>query len=109
MNEIAKSILKIIFTSIKTIAIIFLLLLLGLVILFILFVLLIVILSPILPKSDYCLEDGDCKAGRIIIINNKEILINKNSCIENNWDWYEKSQYCKIKNVKFYPKEIIYE
>ncbi|MBE7707293.1 MAG: hypothetical protein E7Z88_01145 [Cyanobacteria bacterium SIG27] len=60
-------------------------------------------------KSDYCLEDGDCKAGRIIIINNKEILIDKNSCIENNWDWYEKSQYCKIKNVKFHPKEIIYE
>ena len=60
-------------------------------------------------NSDFCLEDGDCKAGRIIIINNKEILINKNSCIENNWDWYEKSQYCKIKNVKFHPKEIIYE
>ena len=81
----------------------------GLIIFLISLVLLVNILSSILPKSDYCLEDGDCKAGRIIIINNKEILINKNSCIENNWDWYEKSQYCKIKNVKFYPKEIIYE
>ena len=59
--------------------------------------------------SDYCLEDGDCKAGRIIIINNKEILINKNSCIENNWDWHDKGNYCKIENAKFHPKEIIYE
>ncbi len=64
---------------------------------------------PNLFKSDYCLEDRDCKAERIIIIDNKEILINKNSCIENNWDWFEKSQYCKIKNTKFYPKEVIYE
>ena len=81
----------------------------GLIIFLISLALLVNILSSILPKSDYCLEDGDCKAGRIIIINNKEILIDKNSCIENNWDWYEKSKYCKIKNVKFYPKEIIYE
>lgn len=60
-------------------------------------------------KSDYCLEDGDCKAGRIIIINNKEILIDKNSCIANNWNWHDKGNYCKIENVKFCPKEIIYE
>lgn len=60
-------------------------------------------------KSDYCLEDGDCNAGRIIIINNKEILIDKNSCIENNWNWHDEGNYCKIENVKFYPKEIIYE
>ncbi|MBQ8848197.1 MAG: hypothetical protein IJ003_04560 [Candidatus Gastranaerophilales bacterium] len=64
---------------------------------------------PNLFKSDYCLEDGDCKAGRIIIINNKEILIDKNSCIKNNWNWHDKGNYCKIENVKFYPKEIIYE
>ena len=81
----------------------------GLIIFLILLALLAIILSPILPKSDYCLEDGDCKAGRIIIINNKEILIDKNSCIKNNWNWYGKGNYCKIKNVKFYPKEIIYE
>lgn len=61
---------------------------------------------PNLFKSDYCLEDGDCKAGRIIIIDNKEILINKNSCIENNWDWYEKSQYCKIKIQNFIQKKL---
>jgi hypothetical protein len=104
-----KNILKNIFVVFKTITIIFITIFIGLIIFLILLVILAIILSPILPKSDYCLEDGDCKAGRIIIINNKEILINKNSCIENNWDWHEKSQYCKIKNIKFHPKEIIYE
>ena len=104
-----KNILKNILIAFKTISITFVIIFAGLIIFLILLVLLVIILSPILPKSDYCLEDGDCKAGRIIIINNKEILIDKNSCIENHWDWHEKSQYCKIKNMKFYPKEIIYE
>ena len=104
-----KNILKNILIAFKTISIAFIVIFVGLIIFLILLVLLAIILSPILPKSDYCLEDGDCKVGRTIIINNKEILIDKNSCIENNWDWYEKSQYCKIKNTKFYPKEIIYE
>ena len=78
---------------------------------YILFVLIILFLKniPNLFKSDYCLEDGDCKAGRTIIIDDKEILIDKNSCIENNWNWHDKGNYCKIENVKFYPKEIIYE
>ena len=104
-----KNILKNIFVVFKTITIIFITIFIGLIIFLISLALLVNILQRILPKSDYCLEDGDCKAGRINIINNKEILINKNSCIENNWDWYEKSQYCKIKNTMFHPKEIIYE
>ena len=104
-----KNILKNILITVKAISITFVMIFAGLIIFLILLALLAIILSPILPKSDYCLEDGDCEAGRIIIINNKEILINKNSCIENHWDWHEKSQYCKIKNVKFHPKEIIYE
>ena len=97
-----KNILKNIFITVKAISITFVVIFAGLIIFLILLALFVIILSPILPKSDYCLEDGDCKAGRIIIINNKEILIDKNSCIENHWDWHEKSQYCKIKNMKFY-------
>lgn len=104
-----KKFLKYIFAMFKTIVFGLLIILVGLVILLILLALLAIILSPILPKSDYCLEDGDCKAGRIIIVNNKEILIDKNSCIENNWVWHEKSNYCKIENTKFHPKEIIYD
>lgn len=104
-----KNILKNILIMVKAISITFVIIFAGLLIFLILLASLVNILSLILPKSDYCLEDGDCKAGRIIIINNKEILIDKNSCIENHWDWHEKSQYCKIKNVKFHPKEIIYE
>lgn len=62
-------------------------------------------------KSDYCLEDGDCKSGRVIIFENKEITLNKENCIENGWKWYEKSQYCIInKNIfDFKVKEVIYD
>ena len=104
-----KNILKNILITVKAISITFVIIFAGLIIFLILLALLAIILSPILPKSDYCLEDGDCKAGRIIIINDKEILIDKNSCIKNNWNWHDKGNYCKIENVKFYPKEIIYE
>jgi len=104
-----KKFLNYIFNIFKTIAFGLLIILAGLVVLLILLILIVIILSPILPKSDYCLEDGDCNAGRIIIVEDKEIEINKDTCIKNNWDWYEKSQYCKIKNTMFHPKEIIYD
>ena len=104
-----KKFLNYIFAIFKTITFGLLIILAGLVVLLILLTLLVIILSPILPKSDYCLEDGDCKAGRIIIVEDKEIEINKDTCIKNNWDWHDKSNYCKIKNTMFHPKEIIYD
>lgn len=60
-------------------------------------------------QSDYCIEDGDCKEGRIININNNEILINKESCVENNWQWDEKGKICKITNARFKVKEVVYD
>lgn len=104
-----KKFLNYIFAIFKAIAFGLLIILAGLIIFLILLTLLVIILTPILPKSDYCLEDGDCKAGRVILVDNKEIILNKDTCIKNHWDWYEKSQYCKIKNTMFHPKEIIYE
>lgn len=48
-------------------------------------------------ESDYCIEDGDCKEGRIV---NTEkygtVLINKGNCLKYNWEWYEKQKYCKL-------------
>ena len=41
--------------------------------------------------SDYCLK------GRKMIINGeKEIVINKKTCTEYKWKWYEKSKMCKL-------------
>jgi len=60
-------------------------------------------------KSDYCIEDGDCKEGRIIYVKEKEILINKDSCLKNNWEWWEKSKTCKITKTSFRVKEVIYD
>lgn len=48
-------------------------------------------------ESDYCIEDGDCKEGRVI--NTKKygsVTINKENCLKYNWEWYEKQKYCKV-------------
>lgn len=55
----------------------------------------ILILDGELPESDYCIEDHECKVGRIIKVDNREITISKETCLENDW-WWEKSQVCKI-------------
>lgn len=60
-------------------------------------------------QSDYCIEDGDCKEGRIIYVNENKILINKDNCLKNNWDWHEKSKICKITDIQFKVKEVIYD
>lgn len=41
-----------------------------------------------------CEEDGICKEGIVIKHKQKEIIINKQSCIENNWTWDEKNKTC---------------
>lgn len=104
-----KKFIKQIFIVLKSIIYALLTIFVGLIAFFVLFVLFVIILSPILPKSDYCLEDGDCKIGRIIIVDGKEIKIDKNTCLKNNWIWHDKGNYCKIKNTKFHPKEVIYD
>lgn len=62
-------------------------------------------------KSDYCIEDGDCKAGRVIYANGQKILINKENCIKNGFEWYEKNQMCKIDvNIAgFRVEKVIYD
>lgn len=71
---------------------------------------LILILSHFSPiKSDYCLEDGYCKKGRIIYINKNEIIINQENCLKYGCKWDEKNKMCKIENIGFKVKEIIYD
>lgn len=62
-------------------------------------------------KSDYCIEDGDCKAGRVIYANGQKILINKENCIKNGFEWFEKGQMCKIdvNKTRFSVEKIIYD
>ena len=44
-----------------------------------------------------CIEDGNCKEGLSIKVgNNKLIVINKDTCIENNGKWYEDSKLCRF-------------
>ncbi|HNW26057.1 MAG TPA: hypothetical protein PKI94_04625 [Candidatus Gastranaerophilaceae bacterium] len=50
-------------------------------------------------ESDYCIEDGDCKEGRIVNTEKYgKVLINKENCLKYNWEWYEKQKYCKLWN-----------
>lgn len=49
-------------------------------------------------NSDYCIEDGDCKAGEEIFINkNEKITISKETCLKYGWQWSEKRNMCKVK------------
>ena len=75
-----------------------------------LLLLLIVILLK-LPISDYCIEDGDCKEGRILIFNNKEVIINIDNCLKHNGEWIKTRDYnyCKLNTGTFTVKEIIYD
>ncbi len=83
---------------------------LGIIIAILCILILIIYFLPY-PKSDYCLEDGDCKEGRIIYVDEQEILINEENCLKNNWIWYKKGKYCKIdtNNTRFSVKEIVYD
>ncbi len=47
-------------------------------------------------ESDYCIEDGDCKAGRTINTKYGKVFINKENCLQYNWRWNEKRNECKI-------------
>ncbi len=45
----------------------------------------------------YCIEDGDCKTGETLIIDGKQTVITKEFCLNNNFDWNDKLEYCKIR------------
>ena len=48
-------------------------------------------------ESDYCIEDGDCKEGRVINTQKYgSITINKQNCLKYHWEWYDKQKYCKV-------------
>lgn len=61
-------------------------------------------LVPFLSKneSDYCIEDGDCPKGKVIKIDNKTILIDRQTCIEYDGKWYENIKECHF-NFNNYP------
>ncbi len=65
--------------------------------------------SPL--NSDYCLEDGDCKEGRVLIFENEEVVINKDNCLKHNGKWRKARtyNYCKLNTGTFSTKEIIYD
>ena len=46
------------------------------------------------PKTE-CIEDGNCKEGLSIKVDkDKTIIINKDTCLENNGNWYEETKMC---------------
>ena len=48
-------------------------------------------------KPNYCIEDGNCYEGDTIFDGDigKEIVITKEYCIENNYEWHEENKMCK--------------
>jgi hypothetical protein len=54
-------------------------------------------------KPNYCIEDGDCYEGDTIFDGDigKEIVITKEYCLENNYEWNEKYKMCKISGNNF--------
>lgn len=59
----------------------------------------IVFLLYMLDPVDTCLDTGYCKAGlKLRIDAKKEIIINKQTCLENNGIWLENKQVCHFKD-----------
>lgn len=44
-----------------------------------------------------CIEDGVCKQGLNIFIDNEEVTITKDYCIQNNKHWDDKNMTCWIR------------
>lgn len=47
---------------------------------------------------DSCLDSGWCQKGTTVNINNTQIIVNENSCINNNGKWIEHKQICHFKH-----------
>ena len=54
--------------------------------------------SYIYDDKDACVDSGICKKGLKVIINSKEIEINKDTCIDNKGQWREQYNGCWFKN-----------
>jgi len=59
-----------------------------------------------IDHADYCIEDGDCGIGRVIKTPEGDIIISKETCLEQNWKWDEKRQECKVAYVIQWIKNI---
>ena len=64
-------------------------------ILFLLIFISLVIITGLDPK-DTCLDSGYCKEGLLLNINEKTILINEQTCIENNGKWLSVKKVCNF-------------
>ncbi len=49
-----------------------------------------------LDPMDGCMDVGYCKEGLLLNINEKTILINEQTCIENNGKWLSVKKVCKF-------------
>ena len=65
-------------------------------ILFLLIFISLVIATGLDPK-DACLDSGYCKEELSLNINGKTILINEQTCIENDGKWLEDRKVCQFK------------
>ena len=54
------------------------------------------VITTSLDPKDACLDSGYCKEELSLNINGKTILINEQTCIENNGKWLSSKQVCKI-------------
>ena len=64
-------------------------------ILFLLIFISLVIVAALDPK-DACLDSGYCKEELSLNINGKTILINEQTCIENDGKWLSAKRICKF-------------
>jgi hypothetical protein len=47
-----------------------------------------------MDDDDHCLDTGYCKEGVVVNAGFGEIKINKENCLENNWEWREEQKAC---------------
>ena len=50
--------------------------------------------------KDFCLDTGYCKTGLKIQTEFGLVEINKENCLNHNWQWDDKNKYCNIKQIK---------
>jgi len=63
----------------------------------------VVILSPVLlfcfyffNPMDTCLDTGYCEEGLSLNVQNKKIIVNQQTCLENNGKWYVDRKTCQF-------------
>ena len=68
---------------------------------FIYLILVVILLSMIILTSntkDFCLDSGYCKEGLELNTENKKIVVNEKTCIENRGYWISNKKVCQFKN-----------